>query len=110
MNKRVFSILLPSMLLLSMLCSNAFAAGERFRDPTMPLGYQRANSVTAVSLDLQAIFGRSGDAQKAIINGSVVSIGQTVAGWTLVDIQAGKVVLHSRNAKQTLHLRKSVTN
>jgi len=85
-------------------------AQELVRDPTTPLGYHGSAKSKKSKVLLQAIFKRHGDETKAIINGVLLSKGESVEGWTLREIHPNRVLLHSGSDARTLYLRNSVTN
>lgn len=82
-----------------------FTASSRESDPTRPFGaIASANSSAKKSaLVLQSII-KSKQAKKAVINGQVLTVGETYKGYKLVSINSKGVVLESSQGRMELSL------
>jgi len=108
----VKKVILSSLIvMLSGTMSFLAAQGNGLVDPMRPLqSYsEKVGSVKSTAkkpasepLDLLAVL-TSSDRSVAVINGKLLQEGESIGGYTLIQISSDQVVLQSKTGKRTLH-------
>jgi len=91
----------------------AASVAQQLRDPTRPPSEVSAKPATAKSrthggLVLQTVL-ISPERKTAVISGRVMSVGDTVSGFRLVEIREGEVVMKGSKGTRTLQLYPAVS-
>ena len=88
------------------LCSAYCFAQETLSDPTRPLGYNTPES-KAQSCTLTSIF-KSETQVKAIVNGRLVKVGDTVNSGKIVAISETAVAVETKDGVQRLEMHRQI--
>ena len=97
------------MLIRPLVCLLAFAClpsmADDLKDPTRPNGASKAlpsrPMVSEQGLNLSAIM-RRGELMQAVLNGKLLSLGDSIDSWVLVDITAQFVTVENAQQKQQI--------
>lgn len=90
-----------------LLLSNVSFAAEPLIDPTMPKGYlpsadgQLSTSQGNADIVLSAVFIR-GQNRYAVLNGDTVAQGESWKGFTVIEVNANRVILQSQDNRQEI--------
>lgn len=85
------------------------AENKKLADPTRPSGYSESVSVpTTPSEKLSLTLIRLGAQPHAVINGTTVAPGESIAGYRLLSLQTTNAILSGPNGRTVLQLAPSI--
>lgn len=99
---KIILALMVGLLLLSL----PVVGQDSLSDPTAPLGYKTKAERSTV-FTLQSIF-KSTTGSKAIVNGKLLAVGDSVSGAKLLTINDASVVMATGNGVQKLELHRQI--
>lgn len=85
------------------------AENKKLADPTRPSGYSESVSVpTTPSEKLSLTLIRLGAQPHAVINGTTVAPGESIAGYRLLSLQTTNAILSGPNGRTVLQLAPTI--